>query len=265
MADQNSPTWRTSLSNAKEDEIRIRGYDITDLVGNLDFASAIFLLHKNELPTEDESAIFNAIFVSTLDHGISPSHAVTRYVSAAGHTTAAATAAGILTWGDYHGGGGEEAANMFLDAFSARTDETIDELAASVVSERLADGKSIHGYLHPEHRSGDPRAPLILDLAKERDVAGEHVELALAIEEELIRQKDNPELKLNVEGAIAAVLLDMGFSPQFARVRGVIARTPALIAHSFEEAEREPWWRAPAGDFEYDGPTDRTFDGDHRE
>jgi citrate synthase/citryl-CoA lyase len=202
------------------------------------------------------------VFAAGLDHGISPSQAVTRYVAAAGHTVPASVAAGVLTYGDHHGGAGEGTAQILDDALRAREDESLETIAEEIVRNHLDRGERIPGFGHPMHRSGDPRTPLLFRLAREHGVADDGVELLEHIETQLIEQTGDKRLKANLDGSAAAILYDLGFDPEFARVRGLISRTPALIAHSKEEREREPWWRAPAGDFKYDGPENRTLEED---
>jgi citrate synthase len=41
MGDDSSPAWRTAISDARDDEIIYRGYDLVDLVENYDFMSIV--------------------------------------------------------------------------------------------------------------------------------------------------------------------------------------------------------------------------------
>lgn len=257
---ENTPAWRTAISDAREGGIIYRGYDFEEVTENMDFISAVYLILRGEPPTEEEATVFNAIFVAALDHGISPSQAVTRYVASAGHTIPASVSAGTLTYGDHHGGAGERTVEMIQEALEARDDESIDELAEKVVRTRLEDGERIPGYGHPMHSDGDPRSELLVRIAREQGVADDGVDLMLAIEKELIEQTGNENLHANLDGAAGSILYDLGFDPYFARVRGLISRTPALIAHSVEEREREAWWRKPSGGFVYDGPEGRSLE-----
>jgi citrate synthase len=51
-----APTsWRTALTEATDDGVRIRGYDLRDLVGRIGFAEGIVLMARGELPTEGEA------------------------------------------------------------------------------------------------------------------------------------------------------------------------------------------------------------------
>lgn len=258
MGSSNEPTWRTAISDAREESIVFRGYDIEDLVGEYDFVSVMYLVLTGGLPTEEESTVFNALLAAGIDHGISPSQAVTRYISAGGVEVPAAVAGGILTIGEHHGGGaGERTAWMYLDALENCGDRSIDEVAADLVKEYLDSDKNVPGYGHPMHPRGDPRASILIDVADDSGVLGETTELALAIEDELVERTGYEFLKLNYNGVRAALMLEIGFEPEYVRALSLLTRPPGLVAHALEERHREDWWRVPEGETVYDGPDDR--------
>lgn len=256
MSDPDEAAWRTALSDTGDDYIRYRGYDVEEVVRSLDFAATAFLLVRGEPPTEVEAEVFNALLASVVDHGISPSQAVTRYTAASGSPIQAAVAAGVLTIGDYHGGAGEVTASLFVDYLEASEDEPLDEVAETLVADRLDAGERVPGYGHTEHPPGDPRTPVLLEVAREAGVAGRYTDLALAVEAEL-SEAVGRELPMNVNGVVAALLLDLGFDPSFARPMVIMARVPGLLAHAIEETERERRWRPVAGGTTYDGPEPR--------
>lgn len=257
-SDPDEAAWRTALSDTGEDYIRYRGYDVGEVVRELDFAAAAFLLVRGEPPTDAETAVFNAMLASVVDHGISPSQAVTRYTAASGSPIQACVAAGVLTIGDYHGGAGEVTAGLFVDYLEASDDEPLEDVAEALVYDRLDAGERVPGYGHTEHPGGDPRTPVLLALAQEAGVAARHTDLALAVEDALAEAAGR-ELPMNVNGVVAALLLDLGFDPSFARPMVIMARVPGLVAHAIEETERERRWRPVAGGTAYDGPEPRTL------
>lgn len=261
MTDADDTAWRTAISDCGEDYIRYQGYELGDVIGELDFGGTAFLLARGQAPTEAESRMFNALLTSVIDHGISPSQAVTRYTAASGSPVQASVGAGVLTIGDYHGGAGEIIAGLLTDHLEARTDEALEAVADKLVAAQLDAGERVPGYGHPEHPGGDPRTPILLDVAREHDVSGEYTELALAVEDALAEQSGR-ELQLNINGVVAALLLDLGFDPSFARPLVIMARVPGLIAHALEEVDRERRWRMVAGGTAYDGPEPRSFDGE---
>jgi citrate synthase len=65
-------------------------------------------------------------------------------------------------------------------------------------------------------------------------------------------------LPLNVDGAIAACLYELGFDAARANAFFIMARMPGWLAHVVEEATRErPMRRIEPSAWEYDGPAQR--------
>jgi citrate synthase len=95
----------------------------------------------------------------------------------------------------------------------------------------------VPGFGHPLHRPVDPRAERILELADARGVSGPHVALARALREAVAATWDKP-LTLNVSLPIAAVMLDLGYSPAVVKAVPILARTASLLAHLAEEQEQ---------------------------
>ena len=60
-------------------------------------------------------------------------------------------------------------------------------------------------------------------------------------------------ISLNIDGAIAAILLDMGFSPKAIRAVFILSRTLGISAHCIEEANEKPYRRLEKSDIEYAG------------
>ena len=96
--------WRTAITQHVGHETYIRGYRLLDLVGNLSFAQAIYLILKGELPNEKESKMMEAMFVSVIDHGIAPPSVISaRAVASGGNSLNVGVAAGVLAFGSAHG------------------------------------------------------------------------------------------------------------------------------------------------------------------
>jgi citrate synthase len=88
-------------------------------------------------------------------------------------------------------------------------------------------------------------------------VAGSHIALALAIEKELEVAKGR-KLPLNVDGTIAAVISDMGFTWRLGKAFFVMGRCGGLVAQVWEEMTREkPMRRMYPTAHDYDGPDER--------
>jgi len=87
------------------------------------------------------------------------------------------------------------------------------------------------------------------------------VEVAEAIVQELAA--GGKALPLNVDGAIAAVLADLGFHPDLANGFFILARTAGWMAQVLEERQREkPMRRIDQSAAAYDGPPARELPRD---
>ncbi|HDS00716.1 MAG TPA: citryl-CoA lyase, partial [candidate division Zixibacteria bacterium] len=67
--DMAEESWKTSITDIGPGKIRVRGFDVPDLMENASFAEVVFLVLKGELPSEPEARMMEAILVSSVDHG----------------------------------------------------------------------------------------------------------------------------------------------------------------------------------------------------
>jgi len=252
--------WKTAITDIKKGEIRVRGYDIQEMMEKLSFSDAVFLILKGELPTKEESEMMRAILVSSIDHGITPPSVLsTRTVLSGGNPLNSAVAGGILTIGDVHGGAIERCARILQD-WAKRPDET-SSVAKEMVSDFIYKRKRIPGFGHRLHET-DPRTVKLFQIAKDLNFSGKHIKLAQAIEVELANSLGK-KLPINVDGAIAAVISDMGFDWRLGKGFFLISRVPGLVAHAYEELTREkPMRKLGDWNYEYDGPKERKITND---
>ena len=92
------------------------------------------------------------------------------------------------------------------------------------------------GFGHRLH-TRDPRTARLFELAREAGVDGVHMQAARAVEKAFAAAKKS--LPINVDGAIGAILADLGMNPAAFNGIFMIARAPGLIAHVIEEQTRE--------------------------
>ena len=225
--------WRTAITQHVGHETYIRGYRLLDLVGNLSFTQAIYLILKGELPAEKESKMMEAMLVSVIDHGIAPPSAIAaRAVASGGNSLNVGVAAGVLAFGSAHGGALEDAMRFLQEG--VKSGRSVEE----VVKEYLENKKPIPGYGHRYYKDFDPRTKRLMDIAKELGFYGPHCKFAEDVEEEISRQKGK-KLVLNVDGAIAAIASEMGFDWRLGKGFFIIGRVPGLVAHVYEELTTE--------------------------
>jgi len=251
--------WKTGITKIEPNKISLRGYPIDKLMGKISFSQAIYLALKGEFPSPEVGRLIDAIFVSSVDHGASPpSVLAARTVASTGAELHAAVAAGVLAISRFHGGAIEEGMQLFLKVEKRMKDKTQTEAQAAeaVLEEMKASGKRASGFGHRIH-TRDPRTQKLFALAAELGFAGRYVGIARAVEAALLKQLGK-SLPINVDGAIAALLCDLGIPPEIGNAFFIISRVPGLVAHIHEEKTRmKPMRKIDPEDFEYDGPPER--------
>ncbi|MGM7668027.1 citryl-CoA lyase [Microbacterium sp. A93] len=246
-------TWSTAIAQVREDEVIIRGHRLDDLVGRLTYTEASYLILSGRLPEPNETKMLDAIMVSLSDHGISPSTIVARMLASTGTPVQASIAGGVLTIADYHGGPGEQLAQLLIGLIEA---PELSVACAELVASCRAQHRQIPGFGHPQHPEGDPRALRLLSLAAELGVAGQHCAALEALGTRLGESTGRSSLgQPNVTGALAGILLDFGFPWQTIRGIVIASRSVGLAAHVAEEMVQGNRWRhASAEDVTYTGP-----------
>jgi citrate synthase len=256
-----SGKWKTAITRIEPNKVLVRGYPLDEMMGRVSFGDAIYLLLSGELPSPSVSRLVSAILVSSVDHGaMPPSTVVARNVATTGAPLRAAVAAGVLSFGSYHGGDVEGCMEM-LDAGLAlvRAGQSYQEAAEAVVQRKLDAGERVPGLGHRLH-THDPRANKLLQMAYELDLEGEHIRLMRMIDRALAAAlgPSSEGIHVNVDGAIAGICGDLGLDREFGNALFIISRVPGLIAHAHEERLRErPMRRIDPSSHVYDGPGER--------
>lgn len=260
MTNQQTGAWSTAITEIQPNRVAVRGYDIAELMGNVTFGQAVYLILRGELPSEAVGRLMDAIIVSSIDHGATPpSVLAARTVASTGGTLSASVAAGIMAINEYHGGAIETCARQLGHIVQKchSSGQEISCVAAAMIEEMRREGERMSGFGHRVH-TNDPRTARLFDLADAAGVAGRHVEAARAVEA-VFRAAGKP-LPINVDGAIGAILADMEFEPAMMNGVFIIARTPGLVAHVVEEKSREkPMRRIDPVNHAYDGPPARSL------
>jgi len=251
--------WKTAVTSVEPNKIQLRGYPIDRLMGEISFSQAIYLALQGELPSPEVGRLLDAIFVSSVDHGAGPpSVLAARTVASTGAELHAAIAAGVLAISRLHGGAIEEGMNLF-HGVAKRADEkkiTEGQAAREILGEMKGRGERASGFGHRVHTE-DPRTTKLFALAEELRLAGRHVRIARLIED-MLKESLGKALPINVDGAIAALLCDLGIPAEIGNAFFIISRVPGLVAHIHEEKTRmRPMRKIHPSDFEYDGPTEK--------
>jgi citryl-CoA lyase len=121
------------------------------------------------------------------------------------------------------------------------------------LAKRLKDAKvRVPGYGH-KVLAVDERAKTLLALAKKTGFYKQHCALAVAFGKELQSLTSKP-LPINIDGAMAAIILDMGYPAELAKGFFLVGRLPGLVAHAHEQAiSGEGLKRLDESEIEYTG------------
>jgi citrate synthase len=237
---------KSRLGRSTAGEIFVRGHDLAgELIGKVSLGDFAFLELMDRLPTPQESVMFNALAVTLVEHGLTPSTIAARLTYfGAPEALQAAVAAGLLGMGDRFGGSIEQAARMLQEAPSGGDGR---EAAQKIVAAYQTRKEVIPGLGHPVHKTADPRTVRLFALAQETGFYGPHVRLIELIAKEATAAYGR-DLPVNATGAIAAVASEMDIPWRITRGIAVMARAIGLVAHVQEEMDEpmaaEIWARS---------------------
>jgi len=251
------------ISRDVDNDVRLLGQELLDFADNHSFAHIfISMVLGRETQSEQLEAFVDFTLRLLVDHGPYVSGAVNTMVTArAGRDLVSALSSGLLTVGPRFGGAINQAARTWFDGVER------DIAPAALVEELAARKQYISGIGHRKYRADrpDPRVKRLLAFSEglsERT----YTKFALGVEAETTAKKAN--LILNVDGAIAAVLLDLLIESEhigksevngFIDVEGfnalfVLSRSVGFMAHYFDQRRHDE------GLFRL-GPKDITFLG----
>src|SRR5512145_15712 len=173
---------RSDLGWSTPDRIVVRGKDLPrEILGTLNLGDMAFFELTGNLPDARQSRLFNAMAVTLVEHGVTPSALAARltYLGAP-EAMQAAVAAGLCGLGSVFVGSMEGVARM---------------LSENADVEGM---KRVPGLGHPLHKPVDPRTVRLFEIARETGFYGKYCERM----EDIGRKKN---LVVNATGAIGAL------------------------------------------------------------
>jgi len=232
-------TIRSDIGFSTPDRITIRGKDLAnEILGHMNLGDFAYFQLTGKTPTPNQSRVFNAMLITLVEHGITPSALVARLTYAgAPESLQAAVAAGLCGLGTVFVGTTEGAARMLYEALGDADDSAdLQALAVCTVAAFRERKQIIPGIGHPVHKPIDPRTPRLFEIAEVNGMKGRYIELMqlIATEAERVSGKVLP---INATGAIGAICCEFGFPWKIVRGFGVMARAIGLVGHILEESE----------------------------
>ncbi len=260
LQNRKKTNFTSTISDERGSELEYNGHKISDLVAWWSVAKVIgHLWLKRDLP-EYACTFIETIMILLADHGPAVSGATNTIVTArAGKDVVSSLIAWLATIGPRFGGAVTGAGIWLVDAVNRWISP------GELVKEMKQKWVYIQWIWHKVKSIYDPdiRCKLMQDLAKTFPTT-KHLEFALWVEELTTQKK--PNLILNVDGHIAALLCDMlsdlWYTPEeVARMVKadlfnsffVLSRSIWFIGHYLDQQRLNEWlYRTPWGDILYD-------------
>jgi ATP-citrate lyase alpha-subunit len=229
------PLIRTTISDDRGDEPCYDGYPASELINKgYEIPHIIGLLWDKRLISKQEAEIIKRILMLSADHGPCVSGAYATILAAcAGIGLSQAVAAGLIMIGPRFGGAVTDAGRFFKHAVDNKM--SVDDFLAYM--------KKNHGpvpgigHRVKSLRNPDKRVKELVGYVKSLNIKTPCLDFALAVEQVTAAKKDN--LILNVDGTMAAVLVDLGFPVDSLNGFFILARTIGLIGHWVDQKRQD--------------------------
>ncbi|MEK7294545.1 MAG: citrate/2-methylcitrate synthase [Nitrospirota bacterium] len=229
------PLIRTTISDDRGDEPCYDGYPASELINKgYEIPHIIGLLWDKRLISKQEAEIVKRILMLSADHGPCVSGAYATILAAcAGIGLSQAVAAGMIMIGPRFGGAVTDAGRWFKYAVDHKMN--VDEFL-TYMKKNVGPVPGI-GHRVKSLRNPDKRVKELVGYVKSLNIKTPCLDFALAVEQVTAAKKDN--LILNVDGTMAAVLVDIGFPVDSLNGFFILARTIGLIGHWVDQKRQE--------------------------
>lgn len=258
-----SQWWQTEIIDMAPGQIRLRGYPIQDLIGEISFAQMIWLMTRGDMPSEAQAKLLEAALVAAVDHGPqAPSVATARMAVSCGLGLNGAMASAVNMLDDVHGGAGEQAVELYgLIHAAVQSGQALEQAVQEQVAQWQTERSPyVPGFGHRFHKPEDPRSPRLLQLvddAREAGlVQGHYATIARELQRQLNEKKGKP-VPMNIDGATAVIYAELGFAAPLARGLFCLSRSVGFVAHGWEQMQqggRNKGPTPPAYRWQYTGP-----------
>ena len=230
-----APLVKTTITDDRGDEPLYDGYPASELINKgYEIPHVVGLLWDKRLITKQEAEIIKRIMMLSADHGPCVSGALVTIIAAcAGIGMSQAVAAGLIMIGPRFGGAVTDAGRYFKHAVDRKM--TVDDFLAYMKKE-VGPVPGI-GHRIKSLRNPDKRVKELVSYVKGLGIPTPHLDFALAVEKVTSAKKEN--LILNVDGTMAAVLVDIGFPVDSLNGFFILSRTIGLIGHWVDQKRQD--------------------------
>ncbi len=229
------PLIRTTISDDRGDEPCYDGYPASELINKgYEIPHIIGLLWDKRLISKQEAEIVKRILMLSADHGPCVSGAYATILAAcAGIGLSQAVAAGMIMIGPRFGGAVTDSGRWFKYAVDNKM--SVDDFLA-YMKKNVGPVPGI-GHRVKSLRNPDKRVKELVGYVKSLNIKTPCLDFALQVEQVTAAKKDN--LILNVDGTMAAVLVDIGFPVDSLNGFFILARTIGLIGHWVDQKRQD--------------------------
>jgi len=225
------PLVKTTISDDRGDEPCYDGYPASELIKKgYQIPHVIGLLWNKKLISAQEAEIVKRIIMLSADHGPCVSGALVTIIAAgAGINMAQAVAAGMVMIGPRFGGAVTDAGKWFKYAIDQElTPEAFLDYMKANVGPVPGIGHRVKSVKNPDKRVSE-----LVSYVKSLSIPMPHLDFALHVEKITSAKKDT--LILNVDGTIAAILVDLGYPVESLNGFFILARTIGFIGHWIDQ------------------------------
>ncbi len=244
MGSRKKSLFMSSVSREKDGNVEVLGTDLTELSASTSFAELVVSMFLGKkIQSKEVIEFVDMVFKLLVDHGPHVSGAVNTMITArAGKDMVSSLASGILTIGPRFGGAINEAAHNWFSSVEKGVPPK------DFVESFAAQKQYISGIGHKKYRTDnpDPRVATLLTFVEKLE-AKKYTTFARTVEAITTDKKAN--LILNLDGAVAAIMLDLlsekeGFSTEqlqecidteFFNALFILPRSAGFIAHYLDQ------------------------------
>jgi citrate synthase len=224
--------WRSDITTISTDALSTYGVDQREIIRDYSYEEMVFLLLTGRRPTSAERDVLRAVLVSHVSHGITgQSTMAVRAAVDCGSDFLHALIGGLSVGAGQHHQGALTLAMTVLSRYATLTTDELDE----TLHQQIANGEKISGFGH-RYFKRDPRAEELMHVARKAGLEGIHAMTAQRVEAILQQMKG---IALNVDGACAALLLDLGIKPAIGHLFIILGRSPMWAAAFLERLGEE--------------------------
>ena len=229
------PLLKSTICDDRGEEPLYVGYPASELIDKgYTIPHTIGLLWNKKLPSPEEAEIIKRIIILSADHGPCVSGALTTIMAAcAGIGLSQSVAAGLIMIGPRFGGAVTEAGKWFrygAENYKGEIDSFLAYMKGNV-GPVPGIGHRVKSMYNP-----DKRVKELISYVKSLNISTPALDFALDVERRTLQKR--PNLILNVDGTMAAILVDIGFPLETLNGFFIFARTIGLIGHWVDQKQQ---------------------------